>query len=195
MTSGIDFMELLDRVKEGHRISDFELAAVRRALTMRTDDDPYTLLHILGKAGDVSYTPVIEKYLTYAIDDPLDDGMLRRLAVQILGQWWKLREVFNAVAKSAFDDPSEFVRAAAATALGDLGRAHPDIRAEAARMLLKGLDRYGAEDREVWGSFYEGALTLADIAMNKRPLRPGDLTPELLDKEVLAKLRDLASAG
>jgi len=76
------FEELLARVKRGGRLSDVELSAVRNALeSATTDDDPYTLLHIIGKAGDQSLAPVVSRYLTVGINEASDDdanGMLRR---------------------------------------------------------------------------------------------------------------------
>jgi len=52
------FEELLARVKRGGRLSDVELSAVRNALeSATTDDDPYTLLHIIGKAATRASRP------------------------------------------------------------------------------------------------------------------------------------------
>src|SRR6266550_1147811 len=76
--------------------------------------------------------------------------------------------------------PSPQVRMVAASTLGDLGLEHPMLRSQAAALLLKGLERYGEDDRYVWGSFYNGALTLAEVERPKRPLRPEELTPERL---------------
>lgn len=194
--SGKFFQELLARVKQGGRLSDSELNAVRSALESgATDEDPYTLLHIIGKAGNQSLAPLVSSYLTVGLDNPSDDDeddMLRRLAIQILGQWWKRREVFESLAKAAFDDPSPHVRLIAASALGDLGLEHAQLRSRAAALLLKGLEQYGKEHREVWGAFYAGALTLAEVECSKRPLRPSELTPERLDEMVMKKLQSYA---
>jgi hypothetical protein len=194
--SGHFFEGLLTRVKRGDRLSDSELGAVRNALESgRTDEDPYTLLHIIGKAGNESLAPLVSRYLTVGLDNPSDDdniAMLRRLAIQILGQWWKRRDVFESVAKAAFEDPNPHPRMMAASTLGDLGLEHRELRREAAALLLKGLEGYGKEDRYVWGSFYNGALTLAEMEWSKRPLRPQELTPERLDAVVLRKLRSYA---
>jgi hypothetical protein len=151
------------------------------------------LLHIIGKTGDQRLAPLVSRYLTVGLDDPDDeDDMLRRLAIQILGQWWKRRDVFDSVAKAAFEDPSPLVRMMAASALGDLGLEHPQLRRQAAALLLKGLEGYGKEDRHVWGAFYNGALTLAEVEYSKRPLRPEELTPGRLDEMVLKKVRSYA---
>ncbi len=194
--SGKFFQELLARVKQGGRLSQSELNAVQSALESgTTDEDPYTLLHIIGKTGNQSLAPLVSRYLTVGLDHPSDDdniAMLRRLAIQILGQWWKRRDVVEAVAKAAFEDPNPHVRMMAASTLGDLGLEHPQIRRKAAALLLKGLEGYGTEDRHLWGAFYNGALTLADVEYSKRPLRPDELTPERLDEMVLKKLRSYA---
>jgi hypothetical protein len=192
--SGRFFQELFARVKQGGRLSDSELSAVRSALESgTTDEDPYTLLHIIGKVGNQSLAPLVSRYLTVGLDDPDDeDDMLRRLAIQILGQWWKRRDVFESMAKAAFEDPSPHVRSIAASALGDLGLEHPQLRSQAAVLLLKGLEGYGKEDRHVWGSFYNGALTLAEVEYSKRPLRPEELTPGRLDQMVVKKVRGYA---
>ncbi len=190
------FRELLTRVKRGGRLSNLELDAVVSGLESgTTDEDPYTLLHIIGKTGNQSLAPLVRRYLTVGLDDPSDDDnkdMLRRLAIQILGQWWKRRDVFESVAKAAFEDRSPHVRMIAASALGDLGLEHPQLRSQAAALLLKGLGGYGKEDRYVWGSFYDGALTLAEVEYSRRPLRPEELTPERLDEMVLKKVRSYA---
>lgn len=189
-----NFDQLLARVKQGERLSSAEVQKVRSALESRaTDTDSYTLLHIIGKAGDQSLAPLVSRYLTAGGGDPIDDdgyGMLRRLAIQILGQWWKRRDAFDSVAEAAFADPSPHVRAIAASALGDLGAEHAQLRSRAANLILKGLDQYGKEHPEVWGAFYDGAQTLAGVEWSKRPLRPSELAPPQLDVRVLRKLHE-----
>jgi hypothetical protein len=80
----------------------------------------------------------------------------------------------------------------AASTLGDLGLEHAELRSQPAALLLKGLERYGKEDPHVWGSSYNGALTLAEVEWSKRPLRPHELTPERLDEMVLKKVQSYA---
>jgi len=75
---------------------------MRRVESGTTDEDPYTLLHIIGKAGSQSLALLVSRYLTVGLDDSDgEDDMLRRLAIQILGQWWKRRDVFESVANAA----------------------------------------------------------------------------------------------
>jgi hypothetical protein len=188
------FQELLARVKQEGHLSAPELNAVRSALESgTTDEDPYTLLHIIGKAGNQSLAPLVSCYLTVGLDNPGgEDDMLRRLAIQILGQWWKRHDAFESVAKAAFEDPSPFVRSMAASALGDLGLEHPQLRSQAAALLLKGLEGCEEENRHVWRAFYNGALTLAEIEYPNRPPRPNELTLGGLDEKVLKKIRGYA---
>jgi hypothetical protein len=192
------FQGLLARVKKGGALSASELDAVVTALQSDdADADRYTLLHIVGKTRNQELASLVTRYLTFGLDDPTDDddmnGMLRRLAIQILGQWWKRRDVYGAVAEAAFSDPSDHARMMAASTLGDLGLEHADLRSDAAALLLKGLESYGNGNRHVWGAFYDGALTLAEVEFAKRPLRPAELTPERLDQGVLEKLRSYAT--
>lgn len=197
-----NFREMLARVKQGGRLSDAELNVVRVALQSgTTDEDPYTLLHIIGKAGDQRLATLVSRYLAVGLDSTKDgaeedDGvdMMRRLAIQILGQWWKRKDVFEWAAQAAFRDPSPMVRAMAASTLGDLGLAHAELRDRAAALLLEGLERHAGEQREVWGSFYEGALTLAEVEHSKRPLRPGELRPADVDQMVLKRLQSYAGS-
>jgi hypothetical protein len=191
------YEELLERVKKGERLSHAELNAVRTALESEgTKEDPYTLLHIIGKAGDDDSAPLVRRFVTIGVDNPdSDEDMLRRLAIQILGQWWKREDVFESVAKAAFEDPSLMVRSMAASTLGDLGLAHATLRKKAAVLLLKGLEEWGRQSPEVWGAFYNGALTLADVEYSKRPIRPSELKPDQLDQSVLSKVRACASAS
>jgi HEAT repeat protein len=197
MMSERDFNELLARVKEGGRATEAELAEVLHALEARGDEvDPYTLLHIIGKTGDRRFVPIVKRYLTAGTGDrESEDDMLRRIAVKVLGQWWKVREVFEPIARSAFSDPSPFVRQVAASALGELGSEHPDLKSASASLLLKGLERYGQEERSVWGAFYEGILILAGVPPSRWPARPDESAPEKLDRDILEEVRRLALVG
>jgi hypothetical protein len=73
--------ELLERAKWG-KISDDELARVAERLA-GGQGDPYTLLHILGKAGATNYRGLVESFLQHR-----EDPMVARLALQILGGFW-----------------------------------------------------------------------------------------------------------
>src|SRR5688572_33099930 len=117
-----DFEHLLGQVKDGKKLSQVELQAVRQALSTRSDVDPYTLLHILGKAKDYTSKDRIRSFASYGLDDPSDDGMLRRIAVQILAQWWVEKDVLDLIADRAFHDPSPLVRNVAASGIGTIGR-------------------------------------------------------------------------
>ena len=189
----LNFEALLELVKEHGSLSGEELDRVRRELTSRASSaDPYTLLHILGKANDQTSLPIVRDYLTFGVDDPADDGMVRRIAVQILAHWWNDKDAFCIVRRMAFEDPSPFVRAVAASALGKLAAVYPEFEQEAAQSLLRGIGQYGNEQRDVWGSFYIGMLELARIDPRTWPVRPGQLKPDELDRAVVERVQKIS---
>ena len=188
-----DFESMLDKAKEKRSLSTSELDLVRTELmSPNTTEDPYTLLHIIGKANDYSALPIVNDYLHYGIDNQGDDGMMRRLAVQILGQWWKVDEAFTEIRGMAFEDPSPLVRAAAASAIGNLALEHPELRRFAAGSLIRGIELFATEQRDVWGSFYVGMLKLVGVDPKLWPVNPGGLQPEDLDPAVLSTINKLA---
>jgi hypothetical protein len=77
--------ELLEKAKDG-LLSKHELDQVVAALKdPGTTADPYTLLHIIGRAMDASNEDLVASYLDYP-----QDPMLSRLALQILCNYWGL---------------------------------------------------------------------------------------------------------
>jgi len=78
---------LLEKAKDG-KLTSHELDQVlTRLQSQNPQGDPYTLLHIIGRAGDLRHESLISQYL----DSP-DDPMLARLALQILCTFWNLTE-------------------------------------------------------------------------------------------------------
>src|SRR5688500_764481 len=117
--SNLNYDELLDQAKDGKKLPDNALSAIRQQLVNgEFETDPYTLIHILGKAGDRVSLTVIEKYLDFGLTDPEDDGLTRRISLQVIGRMWAMPQAFNIAARKAFYDPSPYVRAAAATFIG-----------------------------------------------------------------------------
>jgi hypothetical protein len=189
------FDELLEIAKAGQLLSLAELERVRRELkSPASSADAYTLLHILGKANDHSSLPIVRDYLNFGVGDPEDDGMVRRIAVQILAHWWHDKEAFHVVREMAFEDTSPLVRAVAASALGKIASVYPEFKGEAARCLLRGIGRHADEQKDVWGSFYTGMLELAEVHPAAWPIRPGQLSPDELDSEVVERVKELASS-
>lgn len=192
----MSFEHLLERVKTGGQLSKTELAAVCEELASNaTREDPYTLVHILGKANAREARGLVERFLDWGRDDPEDDGMLRRIAVQVLASWWGLEEYFPVVADKAFNDPISLVRAVSATGIGHLGAVHRHLRSEAARLLLEGFNRREDEEQEVWEAFYEGMLELAGVEPAKWPYREHGIQDADIDREVVDKVSAIARAS
>ena len=76
---------LLEKAKDG-LLSEHELDQVVAAIKdPGVNADPYTLLHIIGRAMDVSNEELVASYLDWP-----EDPMLSRLALQILCNYWGL---------------------------------------------------------------------------------------------------------
>jgi hypothetical protein len=75
--------ELLEKAKSGD-LSKHELDQVVAAIKdPDTKADPYSLLHIIGRAMDASHKDLVVRYLKWP-----EDPMLSRLALQILCSYW-----------------------------------------------------------------------------------------------------------
>lgn len=186
------YEKMLAEVREGRQLTEIEAAEICSLLRDRSGcADPYTLLHILGKGDERGATELILQFVEFGKDDPEDDGLVRRIALQILADWWCLEEVFEIAAQMAFSDPSPFVRAVAASAIGRLGHAHHRLRSSAAALLLRGVKDRAEECPEVWESFYDGMLELAGVPPAKRPYRSGGLTPEDVDPGILSRIEGM----
>jgi hypothetical protein len=180
--------ELLTRIKHGGTITTNELAVVRSRLGGEESlDDPYTLIHILWKAGNVADIPLVKSYLSYRPEDPNDEGMVRRIALQALAALDPTTDTFL-IAHQMLDDDSKDVRMAAATIVGDLGRAIPALQKQAATALLEHFQRSlppGAER----DAYYDGLLSLlgvpeADRPLPTRALKESDIRREVIERAI-----------
>lgn len=79
--------DLLERAK-WDKLTDEEVKSVAEKLQNAPDTDRYSLLHILGRAGNASYRAVVEPFL----EGP--DELEARLAVWILCRWWGLTDLY-----------------------------------------------------------------------------------------------------
>jgi len=192
--------QVLDAVSRGESLpQDKKLDIVHQLESRKPKEDPYTLIHILGKANQIDCREIIEQYLRFGdhfgkeYEHP---DMVRKIAVQVLCDWWVLPEYFNTASQLAFNDPSIDVRMAAAVSVGNLGKYHPELRREAAKLLLRGFAS-SREEQELWESFYEGMLQLLEIPYEQRPDPTKDLRPEDVDDSVLEKVKRIPgdSAG
>jgi hypothetical protein len=83
MTGKGRWKELLEKAKSGD-LTKHELDQVVAAIKdPSAKADPYTLLHIIGRAMDASYEDLVVRYLECP-----EDPMLSRLALQILCDYW-----------------------------------------------------------------------------------------------------------
>lgn len=185
----------LERAKSGS-LSEVEIEEIRSRLdyAARDGDDVYTLLHILGRAGDAERD--LERVIAVAdFDNPNADDQLQSLALKITGHWWVVDSVFPRTSELAFGHPSPFVRSAAAKSLGLLGRSHPGLRSRAATLLLEGFVEDPVSDQEVWEAFCEGLFELAGVPAAKRPYRASGLQRDDVDPSVLDFARECAGSG
>lgn len=122
-----NYKEMLERAKSG-RISQAEISTVAEELkNPRRQADPYTLLHILGKAEAKSYLGLVEQYLQFK-----EDPMLVRLALQILCNYWGycsryIGEVTKFVQGVPWD-PDEEIRQSAISIAGECLRVNQDAK-------------------------------------------------------------------
>jgi hypothetical protein len=182
---------LLERVKDGEPLSGSDRAEILRQLK-DPDSDTYTLLHILGRANSYDDASEVWRRLNQGLDTPDDDddnGMIRRIAVQILVHWWFRLDALPIAIDKAFTDPNPLVRSVAASGIGILGRRFPEARQQSARALLRGFLEGPEADQEVWESFYRGMLELVGVPPAWRPYRPGGLLAQDISQEVVEAVR------
>jgi hypothetical protein len=186
-----DYQQLLERAKEGVPLTPEELAAIRAQLTSGNFAyDPYTLLHILGKAGDVQSRPIVERYLDLEVT--ANDPMLRRIALQVMGRMWALPEAFDVAVEKAINDPDTDVRAAAATVIGFLGGKYPQLQKKSADVIVKALQERSDPNDYVWSSFYFGLLELLHVPMKDWPSPIEPLTEAKINRALIHDAQALA---
>jgi hypothetical protein len=81
--------DLLERVKRGPLSGDEVAEIVTELQKPQPGADPYTLMYLLGRAGDASYRSIVEPY----IEGP--DDMLARLALWVLCWYWGLTSQYT----------------------------------------------------------------------------------------------------
>jgi hypothetical protein len=179
--------EFLARVKRGDKLSSTELDDVRNALSAaEASADPYTLIHILWKSGDERSRPLIASSLADR------DEMVRKIAIQALAELWPSAEIHEIACQLLLDDPSKYVRMAAATVVGDLGAAIPEQASQSAQILLRAFDGMTSTRGPEWEAYYEGLLNLLRMPAAARPAATRPLCPEDLDSKIVEKARAMA---
>lgn len=183
----MDLDALLEHAKAGRPLPSADLETLRLQLASPAPAvDPYTLLHILGKAGDRASRTLVEKYLDYGLEGDQEiegSDLVRRMAMQVLGRMWGIPEYFAVATHKVIHDPSPYVRSAAATIVGYLGARQAQHREQAAALLLEGVQH--RDEACVWESCYFGLLELLQVPPKEWPsatraLRPQDVRPEVL---------------
>jgi hypothetical protein len=172
-----DYDALLEKAKNGLPLGLDVIHAIRAQLSSgQFETDPYTLIHILGKANDRTSAPLIRKYLAYHAGDSDDAGMIRKIALQVYGRMFEKPDAFDIAERMAFEDESPYVRIAAARILGFLGDRYRSLQMKSALALLRGFHENSGLDLGTRESFYFGMLELLSIPVQEWPF-PG---PELL---------------
>ena len=185
---------ILEAVKSGENIPAETLNSIRNQLASGVlEDDPYTLIHILGKVNDIESFDLILSYLDYGLSDPSDDGMVRRIALQVLGRMWKDMRIFDVAINLAHNDPSPYVREMAASILGTLGKISDRLKPRAAQALLRGFKLDNPEEPELWESFYEGMLELLGVPVQQWPPINSIMDRDEVRDDVLNRVSDLVA--
>ena len=178
---------LLTRVKRGERLTPHELNWVRQSLVERmSDEDKYTLIHVLWKSRDRESEDLIRAHLTDG------DEMVRRIALQTLADLFPRDDIFD-LAVASLHDPSAYVRMIAASAVGTLGATLVSRAGEAAAVLLQRFERSHIDDDPERVAYYDGLLNLMEIPWNIRPLPTRPLRAKDIDTAVIAAARELAT--
>lgn len=190
-----DYAALLETVKSGRRLPPATLQHIKNQLRSgEYETDLYTLLHILGRSGDADAVSIMQSYSKYGLGSPDDDGMVRRLVTQMLARQWNAPDYFDAIAETAFADPSPYVRDVAATAIGHYGARYPRLRRRAAALLLKGLGANPYED-ETRESFYYGLLELFDVPPREWPNAARRLAEQDIRRDLIRRAKSVADAA
>lgn len=175
---------LLSRVKEGGRLTERELEAVRGALAEGERHDKYTLVHVLWKARDSA-----SERLVWACTDDSDE-MVRRISLQALSELSPSDDVFCLALRMA-EDRSKYVRMVAATTIGVLGASMPRRTPEAARCLLEKFDQHRSAGDPEWEYYYEGLLDLLGVPVQKRHSVNRELRVTDIDAELIGTARSM----
>ncbi len=188
MATSMDPSGLLKRAKAGESLRREELEWIRGELNQQQGrQDPYTLLHILWRSKDLDSVTLFEQALLSS------DEMVRRIGVQALGDLVPNEDTFLLTSRLFRRDPSVYVRAAAATAIGDIGARTPALRSRAATILLDVFNSHETARDYDWEASYEGLLNLLRVAPRDRPPSSRPLQPDDVRADVLAKARTAAA--
>jgi hypothetical protein len=122
--SAVNLQELLKRAYSG-KIAHDELSEVVRMITSDENQDLYTLIQILGRAGSPKYRKIVEPYL-HNVGNP----QLSALAVKVLCWSWGLAREYRGqllcFLRGVDWDSEDYVRLETISAAGEYLRENSD---------------------------------------------------------------------
>ncbi len=207
----MDLEHMLESVKETRFLPDSIARHIVERLTLGdTGNDTYTYLHLLGlvnRSGGSRHmqdVKLIEKFLRYTAprepcdypdQPPLQQSMVRKLAVKILGSWLVIEDYFEEVLFLAQDRADPQVAIVAIGALAEYGLRYANFAPRVAQVLLDLIQR-GLEDEDMRleaYSAYMAALNLLGVPESERPFGELKITRASISWSYMTQLASLAA--
>lgn len=207
----MDLEHMLESVKETRFLPDSIARHIVERLTLGdTGNDTYTYLHLLGlvnRSGGSRHmqdVKLIEKFLRYTAprepcdypdQPPLQQSMVRKLAVKILGSWLVIEDYFEEVLFLAQDRADPQVAIVAIGALAEYGLRYANFAPRVAQVLLDLIQR-GLEDEDMRleaYSAYMAALNLLGVPESERPFGELKITRDSISWSYMTQLASLAA--
>lgn len=207
----MDLEHMLESVKETRFLPDSIARHIVERLTLGdTGNDTYTYLHLLGlvnRSGGSRHmqdVKLIEKFLRYTAprepcdypdQPPLQQSMVRKLAVKILGSWLVIEDYFEEVLFLAQDRADPQVAIVAIGALAEYGLRYANFAPRVAQVLLD-LIQWGLEDEDMRleaYSAYMAALNLLGVPESERPFGELKITRASISWSYMTQLASLAA--
>lgn len=207
----MDLEHMLESVKETRFLPDSIARHIVERLTLGdTGNDTYTYLHLLGlvnRSGGSRHmqdVKLIEKFLRYTAprepcdypdQPPLQQSMVRKLAVKILGSWLVIEDYFEEVLFLAQDRADPQVAIVAIGALAEYGLRYANFAPRVAQVLLDLIQR-GLEDEDMRVeaySAYMAALNLLGVPESERPFGELKITRDSISWSYMTQLASLAA--
>ncbi len=207
----MDLEHMLESVKGTRFLPDSIARHIVERLTLGdTGNDTYTYLHLLGlvnRSGGSRHmqdVKLIEKFLRYTAprepcdypdQPPLQQSMVRKLAVKILGSWLVIEDYFEEVLFLAQDRADPQVAIVAIGALAEYGLRYANFAPRVAQVLLDLIQR-GLEDEDMRleaYSAYMAALNLLGVPESERPFGELKITRASISWSYMTQLASLAA--
>jgi hypothetical protein len=180
----VNLSELFERACSG-RIADAELSKVVRMITDGQNEDLYTLIQILGRAGSPKYRNIIEPYLR-----DVGDPQLSALAVQVLCWSWGLASEYRSELVCFLHgvdwDAEGYVRLQTISAVGEYLRENSDVE------FLREIYSIFSDERErplIRGSAYRALCRSEKIEWKDIVPAPREIDSSTeIDREILERV-------